>query len=152
MLEHQHPAVTLSYWSDGRRIFLRFPAGVCVFFLFSKWFRPASGSSKTLIKLVPGSLSSGIRRPRREVDLSTARSPQSKNDWSFTSTSLICFHDMDRYDCTFAGVFTYIAERDQPRGLVVRVSDYWSWGTGFDSRFCHGDFPLKGKIPMATMV
>jgi hypothetical protein len=41
---------------------------------------------------------------------------------------------------------------DQPRGLVVRVSDYWSWDSGFDSRFCHGDFSLKGKIPMATMV
>jgi hypothetical protein len=41
---------------------------------------------------------------------------------------------------------------DQPRGLVVRVSDYWSWGPGFDSRFYHRDFSLKGKIPMVTMV
>jgi hypothetical protein len=45
-----------------------------------------------------------------------------------------------------------MGQPDQPRGLVVRVSDYWSWGTGFDSRFCHGDFSLKRKIPMATMV
>jgi hypothetical protein len=42
--------------------------------------------------------------------------------------------------------------RDQPLGLVVRVSDYWSWGPGFESRFCHGDFSLKRKIPMVTMV
>jgi hypothetical protein len=48
--------------------------------------------------------------------------------------------------------FSYIVYIDQPRGLVVRVSDYWSWGPGFDSRLCHGDFSLKGKIPMATMV
>jgi hypothetical protein len=41
---------------------------------------------------------------------------------------------------------------DQPRGLVVRVSGYWSWGPGFDSRFCHGNFPLWGRIPMVTMV
>jgi hypothetical protein len=41
---------------------------------------------------------------------------------------------------------------NQPRGLVVRVSEYWSWGPGFDSRFYHGDFSLKGKIPMVTMV
>jgi hypothetical protein len=40
----------------------------------------------------------------------------------------------------------------QPRGLVVRVSDCWLWGPGFDSRVCHGDFSLKGKIPLATMV
>jgi hypothetical protein len=47
---------------------------------------------------------------------------------------------------------SYIVYEDQPRGLIVRVSDYWSWGPGFDSRFCHGDFSLKGKIPLATMV
>jgi hypothetical protein len=40
----------------------------------------------------------------------------------------------------------------QPRVLVVRVSDYWSRGLGFDSRLYHGDFSLKGKIPMVTMV
>jgi hypothetical protein len=36
---------------------------------------------------------------------------------------------------------------DQPRGIVVRVSDYWSWGPGFDSWFYHGDCFLKGNIP-----
>jgi hypothetical protein len=41
---------------------------------------------------------------------------------------------------------------DQPRGLVVRVPGYWSWGPGFDSRFYHGNFSLKGKLPMVTMV
>jgi hypothetical protein len=41
---------------------------------------------------------------------------------------------------------------DQPRGLLVRVSDYWSWGPGFDCRLYHGDFSLKGKFPMVTMV
>jgi hypothetical protein len=46
----------------------------------------------------------------------------------------------------------YNLQMDQPHGLVVRVSDYWSWGPGFDSWFCHGDFSLKGKIPMVTMV
>jgi hypothetical protein len=46
----------------------------------------------------------------------------------------------------------YIWRQDQPRCLVVRISDYWSWGHGFDSRFYHGDFSLKGKIPMVTIV
>ena len=31
---------------------------------------------------------------------------------------------------------------DQPRGLVVRISDYQPWGSGFDSRFYHGNFSL----------
>jgi hypothetical protein len=34
-----------------------------------------------------------------------------------------------------------------PRGLVVRVSDYWLWGPGFDSRFYHGVFPWRGRFP-----
>jgi hypothetical protein len=46
----------------------------------------------------------------------------------------------------------YIGDLDQPRGLVVWVSEYWSWRPGFDSRFRHGDFSLKGTIPLTTMV
>jgi hypothetical protein len=41
----------------------------------------------------------------------------------------------------------YITRCDQPRGLVDRVSDYWSWGPGFDYRFCHGDFFLEVEDP-----
>jgi hypothetical protein len=48
--------------------------------------------------------------------------------------------------------FRLIFKCDTSRGPVVRVSDYWSWGPGFDYWFCHGDFSLKGKIPMVTMV
>jgi hypothetical protein len=46
----------------------------------------------------------------------------------------------------------YFLVSDQPRGLVVRVSDYWSWGPGFDSRFCHGDFSLKGNHGLGSSV
>jgi hypothetical protein len=49
-------------------------------------------------------------------------------------------------------VYKHNALWNQPRGLVVRVSDYWSSGPGFDSRFYHEDFSLKGKILMVTMV
>jgi hypothetical protein len=48
--------------------------------------------------------------------------------------------------------WSQISGTDQPRGLAVSVSDYSSSGTGFDSRFYRGDFSLKGKIPMVTMV
>ena len=82
-----------------------------ILFLFSKWFRPHSGPSKTLIKLVPEFLSPVIKRTRWEVDHSTPCSAQVKNEWSFTSTSLICFLDIDGYHFTFSGVFAYTAER-----------------------------------------
>jgi hypothetical protein len=36
--------------------------------------------------------------------------------------------------------------------LVVRTADYQTWILGFDSWFCHGNFPLQGKILIATMV
>jgi hypothetical protein len=29
-------------------------------------------------------------------------------------------------------MYMYDISPDQPRSLVVRVSDYWSWGPGFD--------------------
>jgi hypothetical protein len=35
---------------------------------------------------------------------------------------------------------------DQTRDLAVRVSDYWSWGPGFDSRFCMGILPWRGPV------
>jgi hypothetical protein len=62
-----------------------------------------------------------------------------------------------RYHCSLelspeAFLKWYTWTYNQPRGLVDTVSDYWSWGPGFDSQFCHGDFSLKGKIPLATLV
>jgi len=83
----------------------------CDFSPFSKWFRPPSRPSKTLIKQVPEFLSPGLKRPRREVEHSTPCTAQVKNDWSFTSISLVCFLNMDMYHFTFSGVFVYIAER-----------------------------------------
>jgi hypothetical protein len=35
-------------------------------------------------------------------------------------------------------------ETNQPRGLVVTVSDYWSRGPGFNSCFYRGDFSVEG--------
>jgi len=82
-----------------------------ILFLFSKWFRPLSRPSKTVIKLVPEFFSPSLKRPRREFEHSTPCNAQVKNDWSFTSTSLVCFLDMDRYHFTFSGVFAYVAKR-----------------------------------------
>jgi hypothetical protein len=56
------------------------------------------------------------------------------------------------YSTCSLSCFVIITFSDQPHGLMVGVSDYWSWGPGFDSRFYHGDFSVKGKIPMMSMV
>jgi hypothetical protein len=69
------------------------------------------------------------------------------NEWMTILESSVQYNNY-----LFVYLCVCIITSDQPRGLVVRVSDYWSWGPRFDSRFCHGDFSLKGKIPMATMV
>jgi len=41
---------------------------------------------------------------------------------------------------------------DQPRGLVVRVSDYYSWGPAFDSRLYRGNFPWRGDHGLGRLV
>ena len=56
-----------------------------------------------------------------------------------------------------AGIFARVTPRPVPStsfriGLVVRASDYWSRGPGFDSRLYHGNFPCGGRIPVVTMV
>ena len=41
---------------------------------------------------------------------------------------------------------------DQYSFFMVRASDYWSGGPGFDSRLYHGNFPCRRRIPVVTMV
>ena len=48
--------------------------------------------------------------------------------------------------------FVFNRYADQPRGLVVRASGYYSRSPGFDSRLYHGDFPCGGRIPVVTIV
>jgi hypothetical protein len=60
-----------------------------------------------------------------------------------------CRHNMHT---KYTNCWTYSTSWDQPRDLLVRTSAYYPWGPGFDSRFYRGEFPLQGKIPVATMV
>jgi hypothetical protein len=54
-------------------------------FLFSTSSRPALGSIQP-IQWVPGSLSAGVKRPRRETDNSLPTSAEVKKMWNYTST------------------------------------------------------------------
>jgi hypothetical protein len=57
-------------------------------------------------------------------------------------------HNIIKYN-TFLNLNLYQNKlcTDQPRGLVVNVSDHQSFGSGFDSRLYHGNFSLIGEDP-----
>jgi hypothetical protein len=54
--------------------------------LFTTASRPALGPTQLPIQWVPGVLSLGVKRPRREADHSLPSSAEVKNAWSYTST------------------------------------------------------------------
>jgi hypothetical protein len=68
---------------DGRGTGGRFPGGVRDF-LFSTAFRWALGFAHPPIQWIPGALSPGLKRQRREADHSIQR--RRKEWWSYTST------------------------------------------------------------------
>jgi hypothetical protein len=55
-------------------------------FLFSKSSRPALGFTQPPIQWVPGALSPGVKRPRREADHSPPTSAEVKKMRIYTST------------------------------------------------------------------
>jgi hypothetical protein len=55
-------------------------------FLFSKWYRPAQGSTQPLIQWVQGALFPEVKWPEREADHSPPTSTEVKKMWIYTST------------------------------------------------------------------
>lgn len=70
------------------------------FFLCSKTSRQALGSIQPLIQWITGTLSSGIKRPGRQVFHSPPSTFKVKNRRSCTSTPLTCLHSMYRNEFT----------------------------------------------------
>jgi hypothetical protein len=60
-------------------------------FHFSTSSRPALGPTQPLIQWVPGALSPGVKRQRRETDHSPPTSAEVKKIWICTSTPLYAF-------------------------------------------------------------
>jgi hypothetical protein len=56
-------------------------------FLFATAFRQALGPTQSYIQWVPGSFSSGVKRPGREADHSPLSTSEVKKAWSCTKTS-----------------------------------------------------------------
>jgi hypothetical protein len=55
--------------------------------------RPALGPTQLPVYWVPGSISLGTKRPKREVKHSPPSSAEDKNAWSYTSTPPLRLHD-----------------------------------------------------------
>jgi hypothetical protein len=55
-------------------------------------FRPALGPTQPPTQWVPGALSLGVKRPRRETDHSHPSCAEVKNAWCYTSTPPIRLH------------------------------------------------------------
>jgi hypothetical protein len=70
---------------------LRFPGGGTGIFLFTTAPRTALVPTQPPIQWVPGALSLGVKRPRREADHSPPRA-EIKNACSYTATPPIRLH------------------------------------------------------------
>jgi hypothetical protein len=84
--------IALGYGLDDRSSMVRFPAGAGNFSLHHRVQNGSGSPSQPPIHWVPGSLSLGVKRPGREVDLSPPSSAEVKNAWSYTSTPPIRLH------------------------------------------------------------
>jgi len=61
-------------------------------FFFATASRPALWPTQPPIQWVPGAISLGVKRQRREADHSHPSSVQVKNAWSYTSITPIRLH------------------------------------------------------------
>jgi hypothetical protein len=79
----------LSYGLDDRGFESRQGLGI---FLFTTASRPTLGPTQPPVQWVPGALSLGVKRPRREAEHSPPSSAEVKNAWSYTSTLPVRLH------------------------------------------------------------
>jgi hypothetical protein len=78
--------IATSYWLEDWMIGIRFPAGLGIF-LFYTMSKPALGPTQAPTQWVPGPLSVGVKRARRETDHSPPPSKEVKNARNYDSTS-----------------------------------------------------------------
>jgi hypothetical protein len=76
------------YWLDDRGVGVQVPVASRI---FSKYSRPALGSTQPPIQWVPEALSAGVKRPGREADHSRPASAEVKKMWIYTSTPPYAF-------------------------------------------------------------
>jgi hypothetical protein len=66
-------------------------------FIFSETSRTALGPTRPPVP--------GVKQPEREVDDLTPSRGEVTNEWSYTSTSPVCLHGVDRYNFSIAKVY-----------------------------------------------
>jgi hypothetical protein len=80
--------IATSYGLNDREVGVRVPIGSRI---FSSLRCPDLGSTQLPIQWVPGALSPGVKRPRREADHSPPTSAEVKKMWIYTSTPSYAF-------------------------------------------------------------
>jgi hypothetical protein len=78
-------------------------------FLFSKSIQTGSGAHLASCPMGIGFGPPGAKRPGREVNHPFPSSAEVKNKWSYTSTTPVCCHHMDRGN--FTSTFTFTSHR-----------------------------------------
>ena len=79
---------------------VRIPVGARDFYLLQKTLRPALRPTQPPIPWVQGPFPR-VKRPEREVNLSPPPRAEVNNECSYTFTSPICLHGMDKENLTF---------------------------------------------------
>jgi hypothetical protein len=78
--------IATAYRLDDRGVEVRVPVGSRIF-----TSPPALRSTQPPIQWIPGALSPGVKRPRREADHSPPTSTEVKKTWVYTSTPRYAF-------------------------------------------------------------
>jgi hypothetical protein len=82
--------IATGYGMDNRGVEVRFPVGSRIFSSPHRQ-RPALGLTQTPIRWVPGALSPGVKRQRREAEHSAPAIAEVKKMWIYTSTPPYAF-------------------------------------------------------------
>jgi len=63
----------------------------------------------------------GIKRPGRDADHSPSFSAEVKNEWSYTSTSPVCLHGVDRHTFTLFTFKMFLHIQDLVRSFGISL-------------------------------
>jgi len=102
-------------------------------FLFATSSRPALGPTQRPLQWVPRSLSSGVKRPRREADHSPPSSDEVKNAWRYTSTS-IRLHGVEKLYLYLMNYISVAVALDLPLACTGLLSLFHSFILSFTHR------------------
>jgi hypothetical protein len=86
-------SVVSSLWAGRSGVRFQAEVGDCLL----KTYKPSLKPTHLPTPWVSGAVSSGVKRPRREVNHSALSSAEARNEWSYFSAPPVCLHGVDKY-------------------------------------------------------